>query len=67
MKTLKRLIGAQIETQVIARFGEARLLCHRGGHYEVVGGSPTDELEAREWVAHFLHEAFPSRGGWYRI
>jgi len=46
------------ETELIAQFGQARLVRTLDGRYELQGGSPDDHAEAREWVSLFLHEAF---------
>lgn len=43
---------------IIARFGMGRLIRCDGIRYELRGGSPWDLSAAREWAAHFLHEAF---------
>lgn len=41
----------------IARWGEAELVRHVNGHYELRGGDPEDRQAAREWISLFLHEA----------
>ena len=46
---------------VVASFGAADLIRHYDGSWELRGGTPTDHATAREWCAHFQHDAtFPS-------
>ena len=45
------------EPELVATFGDARLVEHRDGRFELQGGSRADHAEAREWCALFLHEA----------
>jgi hypothetical protein len=42
--------------QVIARFGEARLVRSANGRHELVGGTAADCAEAQEWCAIFAPE-----------
>ena len=42
------------EPEVMAIFGEARLVRQLNGRIELLGGTPTDRDQAREWVAAFL-------------
>lgn len=42
------------EGELLASFGEARLIKHRDGTCEIVGGTAGDRGEARDWVALFL-------------
>lgn len=44
---------------LIARFGEARLVTLGDGRVELHGGSTSDHREAREWISLFMHEAVP--------
>src|SRR5438552_1730163 len=45
----------------VASFGATKLIRHRGGRWELCGGSPVDHEAAREWSSHIQHEAtFPS-------
>jgi arylsulfatase A-like enzyme len=49
------------EGGIVASFGAANLIRHRGGRWELRGGAPTDHAAAREWCSLFRHEAtFPS-------
>ena len=43
--------------EVVARFGNAALIKHRDGKWQLKGGSHDDHLSAREWISLFLHEA----------
>jgi hypothetical protein len=48
-----------IGCQVIATFGLAPLVwwpSARSGRYELIGGTPDDHAEAREWCSLFAHE-----------
>ncbi len=42
-----------LEEEVIAEFGEARLI-RRNGRLELRGGTMTERIEALEWVSMFL-------------
>jgi hypothetical protein len=44
------------EGRVIAIFGQARLLKHLDGKYELCGGSKEDRQAVREWISLFCHE-----------
>ena len=47
--------------EIVASFGAADLIRHDDGRRELRGGSSADHAAAREWCAHFQHEAtFPS-------
>jgi hypothetical protein len=43
--------------EVVANFGDARLVRRADGSYDIVGGTEHDHLAAQEWVGLFLHEA----------
>jgi len=43
--------------EVLACFGRARLVKHLDGSLELLGGSPSDHTEAKEWLSLFFHEA----------
>ena len=45
------------EGEVLAYFGEARLIRYVDGTMELRGGSKEDRSEAREWISLFFHEA----------
>ena len=53
------------EGEVVAYFGQARLVKFLDGKLELRGGSEQDHAEAREWMSLFWHEAvvrcFPSK------
>ena len=44
------------EEELIAQFGEARLVKLLDGTLELKGGSEEDRAEAQEWVAAFLRK-----------
>jgi CheY-like chemotaxis protein len=46
------------EGEKVASFGQADLLHHREGRWEIRGGSASDHAAAREWCSVFQHEAF---------
>ena len=37
-------------------FGEAKLVQHSPGHYELIGGTEADRMLALEWASFFGHE-----------
>ena len=43
--------------ELIASWGEAELIRHLDGRYELRGGTPEDRQAAREWISMFLHQA----------
>jgi len=45
------------EGEVVAAWGEARLIRYLDGKLELRGGSHQDRAEAREWLSLFWHEA----------
>ena len=45
------------EGEVIATWGDARLIKTLDGKYELVGGSKEDLAAAREWISIFLPDA----------
>ena len=45
------------EGDLIALFGNARLVKRLNGKFELLGGTETDRAEAREWCSMFLHDA----------
>ena len=47
----------QDEGRVVASFGDADLIRHDNGRWELRGGSPADQAEAREYCSLFQHEA----------
>jgi hypothetical protein len=51
------------EGELIASWGEARLIKYLDGHVELRGGSNQDRAEAREWISMFWHEAVVGDGG----
>ena len=58
MKLNRLLEFLQAENgEIVARFGDARLVRHLNGRYELRGGTPYDRQQVREWCSMFLHEA----------
>jgi hypothetical protein len=57
LKTIDWLRPA--DEELIAAFGEARLLRGLDGRFELRGGTPEDRTAANEWISLFLHEAVP--------
>ncbi len=45
------------EGEVLAHFGQARLVKKLDGKLELVGGTEEDRTAAREWISLFFHEA----------
>ena len=43
--------------ELIASQGQARLVRHLNGRYELRGGTPADRQHLKEWCSLFLHEA----------
>jgi hypothetical protein len=43
--------------EVIASWGDAQLVKYLYGKLELKGGSKEDQMEAREWISMFMHEA----------
>ena len=58
MKTINVLefLGRQ-RGELIASWGDAELVRHFDGRYELRGGTPEDRQAAREWISMFLHQA----------
>jgi hypothetical protein len=48
------------EGELIASWGEARLIRYLDGKTELKGGSKEDRLTAHEWISLFWHEAVVS-------
>jgi len=53
---LRHLFPEGREGEVIACFGDARLIKTLEGHWELRGGSQDDHREAKEWISLFMHE-----------
>ena len=52
----------QDEGEVVAGWGEARLIRYLDGKVELKGGSKEDRLAAQEWISLFWHEAVGGGG-----
>ena len=50
------------EGEVVAAWGEARLIKNLDGKTELKGGSKEDRLAAHEWISLFWHEAVVGGG-----
>ena len=53
---LNHAITQRITGRVIQQFGGARLVKHRNGQHELIGGSDADRAAAFDWVSLFAHE-----------
>ena len=53
---LKSMIPQRSPSTLIRRFGAARLVRHRNGEHELIGGNTGDRTAAYEWVSLFAHE-----------
>ena len=47
-------IDARPAEELIASFGEARILRTRDDKFQIRGGSPEEQARARKWMAMFL-------------
>ncbi len=65
MKLSQRLLEYlhRNDGELIALHGDARLVRHLNGRYELRGGTPDDRAHIREWCSLFLHEAVIGLGG----
>jgi hypothetical protein len=45
------------QDEIIAYFGQARLVRRLDAKFELRGGSRQDHSAAKEWISLFLHEA----------
>ena len=50
------------EGEVIASWGEARLIKYLDGWLLLKGGSKEDRIAAREWISMFLNDAVVREG-----
>jgi hypothetical protein len=50
------------EGEVMASWGEARLIKYLDGKLVLTGGSKEDRIAAREWISMFWHEAVVGDG-----
>ena len=48
---------AKSDGEVIAQFGQAKLIKTVEGKYQLRGGSKEDLISAREWISLFLNDA----------
>jgi hypothetical protein len=50
------------EGEVMASWGEARLIKHLDGKLVLKGGSKEDRVAAREWISMFLNDVVVREG-----
>ena len=53
---LNHLVPQRPTGQLVQQFGSARLIKHRNGQHELIGGTTADRSDAYEWVSLFAHE-----------
>lgn len=53
---LKSIFWQRSNGTVVQRFGQARLIRHRNGEHELMGGNSADRMAAFEWASLFAHE-----------
>jgi hypothetical protein len=56
MKITRMFSGLLNEGEVIAYFGQARLVKRLDSKFELRGGSVEDRSAAKEWLSLFMHE-----------
>lgn len=54
---IKNISLDQDDGEVMAAWGDAKLVKHWDGKLELRGGSKEDHADAREWMSLFWHEA----------
>lgn len=60
----KSMNNSAFTERVIASFGEAHLIRHFNGRFELRGGGSHERGEAREWISLFFHEAVLPTRNW---
>lgn len=60
MKLSKLMNWFGSDGEVVARFGEAKLIRKLDGSWRLEGGSREDRRSAQEWISLFAHEAVVS-------
>jgi hypothetical protein len=53
---MKNIIARRSRPPTVIRFGGAKLVEHRPGRYELIGGNEADQAMALEWASFFAHE-----------
>ena len=53
---LNHLVPHRVTGHIVQQFGTARLVKHRNGQHELIGGTTADRADAFEWVSLFAHE-----------
>jgi len=59
MKIRKNDWAGWYGSELVASFGEAKLIKQLEGRFELRGGSAEDHTAAQEWISLFMHEAVP--------
>jgi len=59
MKTLVNGLNEPRYWNLVAHFGQAKLLSRADGRVELRGGTAADRTEAKEWISLFMHDAVP--------
>ena len=59
MKLKRVLESLRSEEEVIAAFGEAKLVRTLDGKSELRGGTDEDRQKAKEWISLFWHQGSP--------
>jgi len=59
MKTFVPVVNELRFGNLIAHFGNARLVAGADGRVELCGGTDSDRTEAKEWISLFMHDAVP--------
>jgi len=59
MKITKNGWLGRAGSELIASFGQAKLIKQLDGRFELRGGSAEDHTAADEWISLFMHEAVP--------
>jgi hypothetical protein len=55
--SIKRFLSfGLMQQEIVAVFGQARLVRRIDGRHELIGGSQADHFAAREWCSLFQHE-----------
>jgi hypothetical protein len=59
MKRIRSLCRPVDASRLVTGFGTARLVVNARGEMELRGGTKADQVDAREWISLFMHEAVP--------
>jgi hypothetical protein len=53
---LNHIVPQHFNGRLIHQFGDAKLVRHRNGQHELLGGTAADRTAAFEWASLFAHE-----------